>query len=472
MNDRENKNPNCLEQELAYYKERYLEVKVMGDTVGDGVILTDTNVRIVDMNATFATWMCTNIESMIGKPLNVISQSIHNMCSKAIRHRIKVSEIVDLYNRKLIVTCNPYMIKSGDLVHIIIVWRDMSELNRLRTELEQMEKDRLSAMEELEQLKLKISTTKFVYKSREMLQVYKIIEQVAPTEATVLIEGETGTGKELISQEIFDKSTRNTKPFVKVNCAAIPENLLESELFGYTKGSFTGALNRDKMGLFESADNGTLLLDEIGEMPMNLQVKLLRAIQEHEILKIGSTQPVKIDVRIIAATNKKLDKLVNEGKFRQDLYYRLSVVPISIPPLRDRKDDIPLLTNYFVDKFNKKYSKNKSINMSAIIMLEQYEWPGNVRELENVIERLVLFDNNAVISGTDVEKSLGGRDENVYNFQVKERCSLKDHIYDYERHIIQNALEKYGSTRKAAVALGITQATIMRKIKILGISNW
>jgi Transcriptional regulator containing PAS, AAA-type ATPase, and DNA-binding domains len=472
MDDQGNKKSNGLEQELAYYKERYLEVKVMGDTVGDGVILTDTNVKIVDMNATFASWMCKNIESSIGKPLSVISQTIHNMCVTAIRHRIRVSEIIDLYDRKLIVTCNPYMIKTGELLHIIIVWRDMSELNRLRTELEQMEKDRLSAMEELEQLKLKMSSTRFIYKSREMLQVYEIIEQVAPTEATVLIEGETGTGKELISQEIFEKSMRNDKPFVKVNCAAIPENLLESELFGYTKGSFTGALNRDKMGLFESADNGTLLLDEIGEMPMNLQVKLLRAIQEHEFLKIGSTQPIKIDVRIIAATNKKLEALVNEGKFRQDLYYRLSVVPIKVPALRERKDDIPLLTNYFVDKFNKKYNKNKSINMSAIIMLEQYEWPGNVRELENAIERLVLFDNNSVISGTDVEKSLGSRDEKTYNFQIKERCGLKDHIYDYERHIIQNSLEKYGSTRKAAAALGITQATIMRKIKILGISNW
>ena len=463
---------NYIQKELEYYRERSLEVMVMGDTVGDGVVLTDTEVRLVEVNATFANWLGVEGTTVYGKSLKVVSPVIYNMCCQALRHKIKVSEIIDLFGRKLIVTCNPYLSKSGELMHIIIVWRDMSELNRLRSELEQMEKDRLSAMEELEKLKSKMGSTKFIYKSKAMMQVYEIIEQVAPTEATILIEGETGTGKEVISQEIYEKSNRSSKPFVKVNCAAIPENLLESELFGYTKGSFTGALNRDKIGLFESANCGTILLDEIGEMPCNLQVKILRAIQEHEILKIGSTQPVKIDVRIIAATNKKLEKLVAEGKFRQDLYYRLNVVPIGVPALRERKDDIPILTSYFVDKFNKKYNKNKSINMSALIMLEQYGWPGNVRELENVIERLVLFDNNSVITGADVEKSLGNRNDSHYSFSVNERNSLKDHVYDYERHIIQSALDKHGSTRKAAASLGITQATIMRKIKILGISSW
>jgi len=239
-----------------------------------------------------------------------------------------------------------------------------------------------------------------IYKSKKMDEVLKMAIQVAKSDATVLIRGESGVGKELVAEIIHSSSQRKDKPFIKINCAAIPENLLESELFGYKKGAFTGAII-DKKGKFEEAEGGTIFLDEIGDMPLSLQAKLLRVLQSKEIEPIGG-KPKKVDVRIIAATNKNLEEMVKKGSFREDLFYRLNVVPIVIPPLRERKEDIKPLVEYFLEKFNKKYGKNISISKGAMRMLEIYHWPGNVRELENLIERLVLTSSDLVITPDDI----------------------------------------------------------------------
>ncbi len=241
--------------------------------------------------------------------------------------------------------------------------------------------------------------------SAPMIQIYRLIEKVAKTSSTVLISGESGTGKELVAKAIHAVSPRYKENFVSLNCAALPESLLESELFGYVKGAFTGATS-NKKGLFEAAEKGTLLLDEISTMPHSMQSKLLRVLQEKEIRRVGGTSNIPVDVRIIAATNEKLDKKILEGTFREDLYYRISVIPIELPPLRDRKDDIPLLINHFLNEFRKENNRNVDISNQSIDCLMNYSWPGNVRELENILKRLATLCEDNTIKYEDLPSSI------------------------------------------------------------------
>ncbi len=317
-----------------------------------------------------------------------------------------------------------------------------------------------------------------VGKSNKILKVFEMIQNVAPTDSTVLITGESGTGKELVAKAIHSLSKRKDFPFIPINCGAIPRDLIESELFGYKKGAFTGA-NSNKIGRFEAANEGTVFLDEIGELPLDMQVKLLRVLQENEIQPIGSTNPTKINVRIIAATNKNLEKLVEEGKFREDLYYRLNVININLPPLRERKEDIDLLIDYFFNKFVKKHNKLESILGIAEetkFILKNYSWPGNVRELENCIERLIILKNDGIILPSDLPPKFFDLDESV---EADERefmnnlfkltddgIDLKSLIDNIETSMILQALEKAGGVKdKAAKLLGIKRTTLIEKMK-------
>ena len=304
-----------------------------------------------------------------------------------------------------------------------------------------------------------------------MDKVIKLIENVSKTDATILITGETGVGKEVVARTIFKNSKRANGPYIRVNCAAIPENLLESELFGYEKGSFTGASQNGKLGLFEMANNGTILLDEIGEIPVKLQPKLLRVLQEREIKRIGGTSNIKIDVRVIAATNLNLEDEVKKGNFREDLYYRLNVIPIELPPLRERKEDISLLVYNFLGKFNKAYGKTKDFDITALEILENYSWPGNVRELENSIERLVVIGDEHLITRNTILSVLG--QDKFYEASTETiDGTLKEAVDKFERNILEKTLKSCGSTYKAAKILGITQSTVVRKAKALGITEW
>ncbi|UPG63899.1 sigma-54 interaction domain-containing protein [Metabacillus endolithicus] len=349
--------------------------------------------------------------------------------------------------------------------------RDLTELIRLKEQLEEKEKENIRYYEALKYFNENKNKTDFIGQSPAIFQIKSLIEQVSQTDATVLITGETGVGKEVIASEVYKNSSRKDQPFIKVNCAAIPESLLESELFGYERGAFTGAQQKEKLGLFELANRGTLLLDEIGEMPIKLQSKLLRCLQEKEITRVGGTRPIKIDVRVIAATNQNILKQIKEGLFREDLYYRLNVIPIKIPPLRDRKDDIYLLLHYFLEKFNKRYNKQKKIDPETADFLTTYHWPGNVRELENTIERLVIISENQYINVDQVILTLG--DESTSNkLSQHSTFSLKEAVEKVEKELIYNALKKHGSTHKAAKVLGVTQPTVVRKAKTLGITEW
>ena len=322
------------------------------------------------------------------------------------------------------------------------------------------------------------SEEKIIGRSRKMLEIYKIIGLVAKTDAPVLITGESGTGKELIAKAIHAHSKRVDKPFLAINCAAIPEQLLEAELFGYEKGAFTGA-DTKRMGKFEHYTGGTIFLDEIGDLSLNLQAKLLRVLQDGTFLRLGGTKPIKTDVRIIAATNKNLDEMLKKGTFREDLYYRLSAVRIDVPPLRERKEDIKDLCLYFIKKFNKILGKNiKGITKDAINKLQEYSWPGNVRELENVIQKAVLFCKGDYLSVECFEQlkpkplnpcsSIEEAIRNLADTVFKTGCydKFQEIINKIEVSMVRRALElTKGNQVKASKLLGISRNTLRKKLR-------
>jgi DNA-binding NtrC family response regulator/iron only hydrogenase large subunit-like protein len=305
-----------------------------------------------------------------------------------------------------------------------------------------------------------------------MQKIYDIIKKVAPTDSTVLIRGKSGTGKELVANALYQKGLRSKNNYVSINCAALPENLLESELFGHTKGAFTGAVN-EKKGLFDEANGGTLFLDEIGDLSPHLQVKLLRVLQEGEYLRIGETTPRKCDVRIIAATNQNLEELIAQKKFREDLYYRLNVVTICLPELRERKEDIPILIKHFLDKFNKKHNKNVfTVSKEAMTSLVDAPWPGNVRELENAIERAVILCEGTELTLDDLPPSIVSESRKDFLIPGEDQVNFHQSVDNYKRMLIIKALEHAnGIQAQAARQLGIGRSTLNEIIKKLNIST-
>ena len=310
---------------------------------------------------------------------------------------------------------------------------------------------------------------KMAGKSERMLKVYKDIKKTAETVANVLIQGESGTGKELVALAIHENSSRSDGPFVVINCGGIPENLLESELFGYMKGSFTGAYG-DKAGLFELAHTGTIFLDEIGELSPFLQVKLLRVVQEKTFRRIGGTRDVSVDVRIISATNQNLEERVKKSDFREDLFYRLNVIPLKVPPLRERKEDIPPLVNHFIDKYSREYNKEiKKISPYAMSLLVEYPFPGNVRELENIIERSVALETSNIILPENLQ--MGAADGVAFpatdDIEIPEEgLDLNEEVANFERTLIEKALQKVGGSKtKAAKLLGVSVDSLRYRLE-------
>jgi two-component system, NtrC family, response regulator PilR len=307
--------------------------------------------------------------------------------------------------------------------------------------------------------------------AREMQKIYATIKKVADTPANILILGESGTGKELVARAIHANSSRAKMPIVVINCGGIPENLLESELFGYMKGSFTNAYS-DKQGLFEVARGGTIFLDEIGELPPVLQVKLLRVVQEKTFRRIGGTEDIKVDVRIISATNQNLEEKVKEGKFREDLYFRLNVIPIHVPPLRERKEDISLLTKHFIEKYAREFNKEiRTMSSYAMELLMNYAFPGNIRELENIIERSVAMESSNIILPENLLLSTNA--DNVANLTIEipnKGINLNEELEKIEKKFIEKALQKTkGVKTKAAEMLSVTNDSLKYRIEKLGV---
>jgi DNA-binding NtrC family response regulator len=353
-----------------------------------------------------------------------------------------------------------YLIKHAKNDEIKMVIRNALDMKRVRTENMLLKK----------QLKKSSDLKTIIGKSDEIQKVFNLVDKVADTDSTILICGESGTGKELIARAIHFRSNRANNPFVSINCGALPENLLESELFGHVKGSFTGAI-RDKEGLFKVAQGGTFFLDEVGETSPTIQVKLLRVLQEREIIPVGGTNPIKVDVRLVAATNADLEKAVNQERFRADLYYRLNVIPVHLPPLRRRKDDIPLLVNHFLAKFNENLQEDarKAISDEAMEVLINYSWPGNVRELENVIERAVILEDGKEIQVEALPEKLRSRERSPRRL-ITDRAQVT--LEELEREYLLKVLEDTNWQKKRASSiLGINASTLYRKIQRYGLES-
>ncbi len=389
--------------------------------------------------------------------------------------------------RKALVTGVPIFNEEGCIERIITATRDLKvlieevEKNPMQQEIDSLV-NRLQRTEslvekyfaELRQLrKEKTEEKRITSKNKEMRLVLELAKKVAPVDSNVLILGESGTGKDLLANMIHNMSRRCSGPFIKVNCGAIPENILESELFGYEEGAFTGAQKNGKAGLLEIADGGTIFLNEIGEMPYQLQVKLLQAIQDRSFIRLGGCEPKVVDIRIIAATNKDLRIAVEQGEFREDLFYRLNVIPMTIPPLRERKEDIPALVFDFLKQFNEKYRRNKHISSRTMELLLNHEWPGNVRELENLIERLVVVSKEDTIYPDDLPFELllkAGRRDGPH-IRITEGEGLQETLDKVEKNILCELYQKYKSTNKLAELLKINQSTVVRKLNKYGITE-
>ena len=346
-----------------------------------------------------------------------------------------------------------------------LIAQKVAILEKISREKEQLEKENLRLRKELDK---KYRFSNIIGNSRKMQEVFYLITQVAKSNATVLLLGESGTGKEMVANAIHYNSLRATNPFVKVNCAALPENLVEAELFGYEKGAFTGAI-RQKEGKFERAGGGTIFLDEIGSLAFESQGKLLRVLQEKELERLGGTKTTKINVRLIAATNQDLAKAVENGRFREDLFYRLNVYPIYLPPLREREADVLLLTDFFLEKYAGEYNKDiKRISTPAIDAFVQYSWPGNVRELENCMERAVLLCDDQVIRSYHLPPTLQTAEETG----THQTQSLKDAVDTFEREILIDSLKSHrGNMRKSAKALQTSERIFGYKVKKYGIKT-
>lgn len=370
--------------------------------------------------------------------------------------------------KKILVTGNPIFNDKGDIVFVVTNDRDITELDNLRSQLQEAQALAKGYISKLSRLQLEeADLSNIVFRSTEMQIIIETAIRVAQVDSTILLLGESGVGKGLIASLIHKQSDRSKGPFIRVDLAGIPDSLMESELFGYEKGAFTGAKTEGKPGFFELADKGTLFLDEIGEIPLPSQSKLLRFFEDHHITHVGGTESKEIDVRVIAATNRKIEEMVTSKNFRADLYYRLNVVPIHIPSLNNRKDDILPLAFHYLAKFNKFYKRNTSFSPEVMDALGRYDFPGNIRELANIIERLVVSTPSDHVELRDLPASISEKCTHPFlpDSLLLDDIPLKEALERYEHELIQRALKKYGSQREAARALEVDQATISRKTR-------
>ncbi|WP_192868176.1 sigma-54-dependent Fis family transcriptional regulator [Calderihabitans maritimus] len=459
----------AISNELDTVKRLNRELEAVIGASYDGIMVTDRNGVVVRVNEAFERMTGYKSTEIIGRTLMETGEE--QFLPGSIVEKIKASKqpvsiAVDHGGRQFLFTGNPVTDQEGEIVRIVINVRDLTELNSLRKELKESKELSRRYHSELYELRRKLLQHEgIVVQSPQMQKILELAMRVATVDSTVLILGESGVGKEVIAKLIHQNSKRSEGPFITVNCGAIPETLLESELFGYEPGAFTGASREGKLGLFELADNGTLFLDEIGDLPFPLQVKLLRAIQDREIIRLGGRRPRKVNVRIVAATNRDLEEMVKNGQFREDLYFRLNVVPLKIPPLRERKEEIIPLVNRFLEKYCKNYNIKKTISSEVLDRFLKYDWPGNIRELENIIERLVVTASGTTITPADLPEHLKPQcSDTSPAVLVKGILPLKNAVMEVERQLIEKALEQYGSTYKAAKALRVNQSTVVRKL--------
>jgi PAS domain S-box-containing protein/TyrR family helix-turn-helix protein len=464
-----------LASQLDSVKEMNKELEGLIEAVDDGIVVSDGKGYIIRVNKAYQHMTGITADEYVGKHVKELLKAgyIGRTTSDIVIEHKMALHVTDIRNNKeLLLTSVPVLNEIGDVVRVVTVFRDLAELNNLKKQLAQLEKMELKYQQELTYLRSEQVLKTIVTNNSEMKEKIELAFRVARVNSTVLILGESGTGKELFAQLIHRASTRSCHPFIKINCGAMPETLLESELFGYDTGTFTGAAKEGKAGLLEIAHGGTLFLDEIAELPLSLQVKLLRAIQEREIRRVGGKKTLSVDVRFVAATNRNLEEMIRNKLFREDLYYRLNVVPLTLPPLRERKEDIFLLTAEFLDRINKQYGWQKWLHPDLVRSFLNYNWPGNVRELQNIIERLVVTSREDCL-GLDLIYKLFPDITSPERLSdvCKDAGLLRATVENEERKILLEVYTKAGSTRKAAKMLGISQSGVVKKLKKYGISK-
>ena len=435
----------------------------------DDLLITDSDGTILKAGSTFEESYEVTASYMEGKTVYELERegyfnpSITRLVIESGRKMTLTQK--NKKGRDIIVTAVPITDEAGGLKLVVSFSRDITDFIMLQEQYKSLEDEMQQYKEELEFLrneKLDIDGG-IIAESPKMKKIIQMIKRIANFDANVLLTGSSGVGKSMLARYIHNNSNRKTGPFIEINCGAIPENLLESELFGYEKGSFTGANKEGKVGLIELAQEGTLFLDEISEMPIDLQVKVLRVIQEKKIMRVGGSKESFVDFRLITASNRDLEEQVKNGLFREDLYYRLKVIPIDIPSLKDRKEDIVPMSMFFINKFNSLYGLDKKLSYAVMEVFQKYEWPGNIRELENFIERIMLTSESDTVGIECLPANMKGSAGDYSNGGVG--GTLTAALENLEGNMIREAYKRYGTTVGVARILGISQPTAVRKIK-------
>ena len=458
-----------------FVEKNYKELLDILNCLKVGVYITDGNGKTLLLNDESCKTGGLERSETVGKNMRelermgFIEESVSLKTIESGKEEMIIQNLGD--GDKVYVTGTP--LKSDRGIDVVVCTeRDITETLTIKELLEEKNKDNAKIKDEIEYLRKQniVMWGNMIAEDFETKLLAEKATRVAKLDATVLLTGDSGTGKEVFANFIYQNSGRAGKPFIKVNCAAIPENLMESELFGYEKGAFSGADKNGKAGLFEMANHGTLFLDEVGEIPIHLQSKLLRAIQEREIMHVGGTKTIPVDIRFIAATNRDLKEAVRNGTFRGDLYYRLNVMPIELMPLKGRKKDIKALVDYFTEKFNVTYKLSKVVSPEAMEVLKDFDWPGNIRELENVIERLMISSDDEVITKRQTERAIGvPTDLSGADLSGIEGRSLEELMDAYEKSILESMLAKYKRASEVGRALNVNKSTLSRRMKKYGL---
>jgi PAS domain S-box-containing protein len=439
------------------------------DSSYDGLWICDHSGTVIRVNRASERINQMKAENVVGRNIReLVAEGLFDksVTMEVLKKKTSITMLSQLRGgKKALVTGNPLFNDKGELVYVLTNERDISEMDDLRNQLQETQtlaRGYISKLAELEG----IDFSSVIYRSEKMDSLLHMLLRMAKVDAAVLLLGESGVGKGIIARLIHENSERSEGPFIRVDCTGIPETLFESELFGYERGAFTGARMEGKAGLFELAEKGTLFLDEIGDIPLSSQAKLLRFLEGYEIVRVGGSKPKIIDTRIIAATNRNIEEMVELKQFRKDLYYRIHVVPLAIPPLRERREDIPPLAFHFLDQFNRSYGRDTVMSPDVIDVLCKLDFPGNVRELKHLIERLVVSVEKKHIDITDLPKKL--RDPvSVFSCgaELPGDLSLKEAVSRYEQLLLQGAVNKHSSPQRVAKVLKVHRATVSRKMK-------
>jgi PAS domain S-box-containing protein len=457
--------------QMKSYQELIMELEAVINFSSEGLWICDAKAVVLRLNPASERIHNIKAEEVIGRNMvDLVAEGFIDKSStlEVIRTGTVVNILQQRHGRKLIITGTPVFDLEGRMIRVVSSVRDITELDNLQRELEEQEalKDQLRHhMLEMQQVKLE--SQRVIARSTSMQKAMRQAIKVSAVDSSVLILGESGVGKGLLAELIHKNSRRAEKPLIRINCGAIPESLIESELFGYEKGAFTGAQVAGKPGYLELADDGTLFLDEIAELPLPSQVKLLRFLEDGRITRLGGTKSRNVNVRILAATHHDLEKMVGQGKFRLDLYYRLKVIPIYVPSIRERKDCILPLVQYYIEYFGKRNRIKKRLTRAALDALLQYTYPGNVRELMNICERLVVMSETALIDLNDLPSDIVPRAEEtvVTAAHWDEEITLQEAVDRVERSLLVQAQERGSNQRLMAAHLGVNQSTIARKLK-------